>query len=166
MLLLSEQGDSLGERKHAGTSFFCRLRGSAFAQRREHVAMSRPATAQVSVRIGYDFFHNRLAHAGRWSRHPIWGDVWRPRPGLVGPYFQPYTNGYWEFTDEYGWYWVSNDPFDDVVYHYGRWVYDPQWQWLWVPGYTWAPAWVVWREGDDYTGWMPMPPDEEFVSGA
>jgi hypothetical protein len=129
------------------------------------VAMSTPAAAQVSVRIGYDFFHNRLAHAGRWSRHPIWGDVWRPRPGLVGPYFQPYTNGYWEFTDEYGWYWVSNDPFDDVVYHYGRWVYDPQWQWLWVPGYTWAPAWVVWREGDDYTGWMPMPPDEEFVSG-
>jgi hypothetical protein len=23
----------------------------------------------------------------------------------------------------------------------------------------------VWQEGDNYTGWMPMPPDEEFVSG-
>jgi hypothetical protein len=130
------------------------------------VALSPPAAAQMNVRIGFDFFHRRLAHDGRWIRHPVWGDVWRPRPGLVGSDFQPYTNGYWEYTDEYGWYWVSEDPFDDVVYHYGRWVYDPQWQWLWVPGYTWAPAWVVWREGDDYTGWMPMPPDEEFASGA
>jgi hypothetical protein len=130
------------------------------------VALSPPAAAQMNVRIGFDFFHNRLAHDGRWIRHSVWGDVWRPRPGLVGSDFQPYTNGYWEYTDEYGWYWVSEDPFDDVVYHYGRWVYDPQWQWLWVPGYTWAPAWVVWREGDDYTGWMPMPPDEEFASGA
>jgi hypothetical protein len=130
------------------------------------VVLSAPVAAQMNVRIGFDFFHNRLAHDGRWIRHPVWGDVWRPRPGLVGPDFQPYTNGYWEYTDEYGWYWVSEDPFDDVVYHYGRWVYDPQSQWLWVPGYTWAPAWVVWREGDDYTGWMPMPPDEEFASGA
>ena len=130
------------------------------------VALSPPVAAQMNVRIGFDFFHSRLAHDGRWIRHSVWGDVWRPRPGLVGSDFQPYTNGYWEYTDEYGWYWVSEDPFDDVVYHYGRWVYDPQWQWLWVPGYTWAPAWVVWREGDDYTGWMPMPPDEEFASGA
>jgi hypothetical protein len=129
------------------------------------VAISPSAVAQMNVRIGFDFFHNRLAHDGRWIQHPVWGDVWRPRPGLVGADFQPYTNGYWQYTDEYGWYWVSDDPFDDVVYHYGRWVYDPQWQWLWVPGYTWAPAWVVWREGDDYTGWMPMPPDEEFASG-
>jgi hypothetical protein len=138
----------------------CLLLGSASL-----VAISPPAVAQMNARIGFDFFHNRLANDGRWMRHPVWGDVWRPRPRLVGADFQPYTNGYWQYTDEYGWYWVSNDPFDDVVYHYGRWVYDPQYQWLWVPGYTWAPAWVVWREGDDYTGWMPMPPDEEFASG-
>src|SRR4051794_5242713 len=130
------------------------------------VAIPAHAIAQVSMGIGFDFFQNRLARDGRWIRHPIWGDVWHPRTKLVGADFQPYTNGYWEFTDDYGWYWVSEDPFDDVVYHYGRWVYDPQWHWLWVPGYTWAPAWVVWREGDDYTGWMPMPPDEDFISGA
>lgn len=129
------------------------------------VASSPPAVAQASTRLGFDFFHNRLVHDGRWIHHPVWGDVWRPRPSLVGPDFEPYTNGYWEYTDDYGWYWVSNDPFDDVVYHYGRWVYDPRLHWLWIPGYTWSPAWVLWREGDDYTGWMPLPPDEEFVSG-
>ena len=130
------------------------------------VALPQNAVAQEGMRIGFDFFQNRLAGQGRWIRHPIWGDVWRPKARLVGQDFQPYTNGYWEYTDDYGWYWVSNDPFDDVVYHYGRWVYDPRNAWLWVPGYTWAPAWVLWREGDDYTGWMPMPPDEDFVSGA
>ena len=103
------------------------------------VAIPGAATAQVSVRIGYDFFYGRLARDGRWFHHPVWGDVWRPRARLVGPDFQPYSNGYWQYTDEYGWYWVSNDPFDDVVYHYGRWVYDPQSQWIWIPGYTWSP---------------------------
>ncbi len=131
------------------------------------VALSTPAAAAVNVRIGFDFFHDRLTAHGRWIHHPIWGDVWRPRVRALGADWQPYSNGYWEYTDEYGWYWMSDDPFDDVVYHYGRWVYDGQWGgWLWLPGYTWAPAWVAWREGDDYTGWMPLPPDEAFISGS
>src|ERR1051326_950865 len=125
---------------------------------------SAPAQA-ATFRIGFNFFHDRLARSGRWLYHPVFGRVWQPGPWVVGPRFQPYTNGYWEYTDEYGWYWVSEDRLDDVVYHYGRWVYDPQWRWLWIPGYTWAPAWVVWREGEDYSGWMPMPPDEAFISG-
>src|ERR1051326_3207101 len=99
------------------------------------IALSPPANAAVNVRIGFDFFHDRLSAHGRWLHHPIWGDVWRPHPRLVGADFQPYTNGYWQYTDEYGWYWVSDDPFDDVVYHYGRWLYDPQWGWLWLHGY-------------------------------
>jgi hypothetical protein len=129
------------------------------------VVLAPAAQAQVRVSIGFNFFHDRLASSGRWIHHPVWGDVWRPRATLVGADFQPYTNGHWEYTDEYGWYWMSDDAFDDVVYHYGRWVYDPQYRWLWVPGYTWAPAWVAWREGEDYTGWMPLPPDEGFMSG-
>jgi hypothetical protein len=129
-------------------------------------ALASPVQAAVNVQIGFNFFHDRLASSGRWIHHPLWGDVWRPRRNLVGVDFQPYTNGHWELTDEYGWYWVSDDQFDDVVYHYGRWVYDPQAGWLWVPGYTWAPAWVSWREGDDYTGWMPLPPDQGFLSGS
>ncbi|HEY4114465.1 MAG TPA: DUF6600 domain-containing protein [Rhizomicrobium sp.] len=130
------------------------------------IVLAPTAQAQMHASIGFNFFHDRLAAHGQWIHHPVWGDVWRPKPRIVGADFQPYTNGHWEYTDEYGWYWVSADPFDDVVYHYGRWVYDPQYRWLWVPGYTWAPAWVVWREGDDYTGWMPMPPTESFLSGA
>ena len=32
---------------------------------------------------------------------------------------------------------------------------------MWVPGYTWAPAWVSWRTGDDDVGWAPLPPDSD-----
>ncbi|HSM96639.1 MAG TPA: DUF6600 domain-containing protein, partial [Rhizomicrobium sp.] len=47
--------------------------------------------------------------------------------------------------------------------HYGRWVNDPDDGWLWIPGYVWSPGWVVWRHNGRYTGWMPMPPDDQFL---
>ena len=47
-----------------------------------------------------------------------------------------------------------------VVYHYGRWAFEPGIGWFWVPGEEWAPAWVNWRYGDEYVGWAPLPPDE------
>jgi hypothetical protein len=124
------------------------------------------AGAAVHIDFGFHYFQDRLGAQGRWIYNPIWGEVWQPRRRLVGAGFQPYTNGYWQFTAEYGWYWVSYDPFDDLVYHYGRWVFDPAQGWLWLPGYTWGPGWVIWREGGGYSGWMPMPPDETFISGS
>src|SRR5690348_675430 len=51
------------------------------------VAIPNHAVAQADMRIGFDFFHNRLARDGKWIRHPIWGDVWHPRGKLVGPDF-------------------------------------------------------------------------------
>ena len=72
--------------------------------------------------------------------------------------WRPYTVGHWVYTDEYGWYWHSYEPFAWAVYHYGRWGYDPSYGWFWVPGDTWAPAWVEWRYGDRYVGWAPAGP--------
>ena len=46
----------------------------------------------------------------------------------------------------------------DIPYHYGTWVMDPVYGWVWVPGYTWAPSWVEFREGPDYIGWAPVSP--------
>ena len=77
--------------------------------------------------------------------------------------WRPYEYGHWVYTDEWGWYWVSDDEEDDwgwVTYHYGRWAFDRGLGWFWVPGDEWAPAWVDWRYGDDYVGWAPLPPDE------
>ena len=115
-----------------------------------------PAAAQISedAQIALEQYRS-------WRPHPRYGEVWVP--GSVPPDWRPYEYGQWVYTDEWGWYWVSDDVEANwgwVVYHYGRWAFEPGIGWFWVPGNEWAPAWVNWRYGDDYVGWAPLPPDE------
>jgi hypothetical protein len=119
------------------------------------VSPSAFAQADAYPGISLTYFASRLEPFGHWINHPVWGDVWQPDAGRN---FRPYFYGYWQYTSDAGWLWVSNEPYGDIVYHYGRWTYDPALGWLWVPGYVWAPSWVVWRQGEDYVGWLPMPP--------
>ncbi|TIX08865.1 MAG: hypothetical protein E5V46_24540, partial [Mesorhizobium sp.] len=91
---------------------------------------------------------------GGWRTSSRFGEVWVPS---VRPEWRPYTEGRWVWTDE-GWYWESAEPFGGIVFHYGRWAYDPELGWVWIAGYKWAPAWVVWRQGSDDIGWAPAPP--------
>jgi hypothetical protein len=63
------------------------------------------------------------------------------------------------YTSEYGWVWVSEEPWGWVVYHYGNWVWTSQHGWVWVAGDVWGPSWVDWCYGGGYVGWTPMPPD-------
>ena len=62
-----------------------------------------PAKAAFSFNINFGFntFRDRLGDRGRWVHNAYWGEVWQPRRRVVGDNFQPYTNGYWEYTDEY-----------------------------------------------------------------
>jgi hypothetical protein len=113
-----------------------------------------PAAAQEAIDV--DYFYDQLDPYGEWVWHPRYGYVWLP--GNVRESWRPYTVGHWVYTDEYGWYWDSYEPFAWAVYHYGRWGYDPDYGWFWVPGDTWAPAWVNWRYSDNYTGWAPIGP--------
>ena len=113
-----------------------------------------PAAAQQTIDV--DYFYDALDAYGQWVWHPRFGYVWLP--GNVREDWRPYTVGHWVYTDEYGWYWDSYEPFAWAVYHYGRWGYDPDYGWFWVPGDTWAPAWVNWRYSDNYTGWAPIGP--------
>ena len=115
-----------------------------------------PAAAQIS-----EDAQIALEEYGGWRPHPRFGEVWVPRG--VPPDWRPYQYGHWVYTDEWGWYWVSDDIEADwgwVVYHYGRWAFEPGFGWFWVPGDEWAPAWVDWRYGEEYVGWAPLPPDE------
>jgi uncharacterized protein DUF6600 len=115
-----------------------------------------PGTAAAQETIDIDTFYDELAPYGQWVWHPRFGYVWLPED--VSPRWRPYTIGRWTYTDEYGWYWDSYEPFAWAVYHYGRWGYDQDYGWFWVPGDTWAPAWVQWRYSDDYVGWAPVGP--------
>ncbi|MDQ3019079.1 MAG: hypothetical protein M3R36_00685 [Bacteroidota bacterium] len=91
--------------------------------------------------------------------------VWKPSPNLavsastdetVLTNYKPYFNGQWINTDK-GWYFLAPTPEEEIVHHYGRWVYNPELEWLWVPGRVWAPAWVEWRESPSLIGWAPIP---------
>lgn len=115
-----------------------------------------PAEAQgVSVSIE---FREALSPHGRWHRHARWGEVWIP--ARVDREWRPYTRGRWVYTDDWGWYWVSDEDWGWVAYHYGRWVFDPEVGWFWIPGNEWGPAWVSWRRGGEEVGWAPLPPDD------
>jgi hypothetical protein len=97
--------------------------------------------------------------------------VWKPSVDLgvsvsgEAPVFKPYTNGQWINTDA-GWYFKAPTPVEETVSHYGRWVNSPTAGWLWVPGRVWAPAWVDWKENEEYVSWAPLPPSAYVVNNS
>lgn len=123
-------------------------------------AETAPLDVQVDVgggtqaSVGFETFESGLAPYGTWVTVDRLGRVWRPR-APVG--WRPYYYGRWEWTNE-GWLWVSDESFGWAVYHYGRWAWDGRNGWIWVPGYQWAPAWVIWRASGDVVGWAPLGP--------
>lgn len=124
-----------------------------------------PATPAIGAQVSADgsvdlsFFYNNLSSYGHWVQHGTYGWVFLPFGLQSG--WRPYSLGHWVETD-YGWTWVSDEPFGWAAYHYGRWADDDQYGWIWVPGYDWGPAWVAWRNGGGYIGWAPLPPAVQY----
>lgn len=127
--------------------------GFAVRDARASVAISA-AGSSGAVDIG--FFYSDLQPYGRWVDEPNYGTCWVPSG--VAADWRPYWDGHWVYTD-FGWTWVSDEPWGWAVYHYGRWFDDPEYGWVWVPGNTWGPAWVDWRWSDECVGWAPLPPE-------
>lgn len=113
----------------------------------------------ISINEASDF-HQPLGAYGYWVDRAPYGRCWYP--AYVGSDWRPYSDGQWVWTDDCGWYWVSSEPWAWACYHYGRWVQDSYYGWIWVPGIEWGPSWVSWRDGDDYVGWAPLPPECDF----
>lgn len=119
----------------------------------------------TDVTLGY--FQNQLAPYGQWVSVPGYGQCWVPTVESQVPDWRPYLNGgHWEYTEN-GWYWASDYPWGEYVFHYGRWARVASYGWVWVPGYHWGPAWVCWRNADasGYCGWAPLPPGARFEPG-
>ncbi|MEO8275410.1 MAG: cell envelope integrity protein TolA [Thermoanaerobaculia bacterium] len=112
--------------------------------------------------VDVGFFYNELSPYGEWVHRNPYGWVWFPR--RVPANWRPYAYGRWVDSD-YGWTWVSAEPFGWATYHYGRWAYDRYIGWVWVPGTVWGPAWVAWQQGGGYVGWAPLPPEIGFDIG-
>ncbi|TLY31688.1 MAG: hypothetical protein E6K56_04405 [Ignavibacteria bacterium] len=110
------------------------------------------------IRGSFGVFYENLSPYGEWIDFNF-GYAWRP--ARVSHGWRPYLYGRWVWSD-YGWYWVSDEPFGWAAYHYGRWYYDDYYGWIWIPDDTWGPAWVEWRYDDDYIGWAPLCPYASF----
>jgi len=112
-------------------------------------------------------FSPRLAPYGYWVEDSYYGRVWVPHRGVVGPDFRPYVSGgHWALTPEDEWLWVSDYPFGDITFHYGRWAWLSGGSWGWVPGYVYSPAWVDFRIGaSGYVGWGPAAPYSVWRGG-
>ncbi|QIG50837.1 hypothetical protein G5V57_25750 [Nordella sp. HKS 07] len=115
-----------------------------------------PAQAATDVSISFGTFYDDLAPHGSWTQYR---DAYVFIPAGVNGDWRPYTVGHWAYTERYGWFWVSDEPFGWATYHYGRWGYDDDIGWYWIPGRRWAPAWVSWRRSADYVVWAPLPPE-------
>jgi hypothetical protein len=131
----------------------CQQFRSAAASEDGQVASS---TAIEKPDAGVEFFRDRLARVGEWVDTADYGPCWYPTQ--VGASWRPYTNGRWVYTVGSGWLWIGNERWGWATDHYGRWIFLDSHGWVWVPGKQWAPAWVVWRAGNGYVGWAPMPP--------
>ncbi|MCI0708141.1 MAG: hypothetical protein L0Y80_11730 [Ignavibacteriae bacterium] len=120
---------------------------------------SEAAVTPYEVDGSIDFFYSSLSPHGEWIEISAGYYGWRPM--RLHRSWRPYLYGRWAWTD-YGWYWISDEPFGWAVYHYGRWYYDDYYGWIWIPDRVWGPAWVEWRYNDDYIGWAPLPPYASF----
>ena len=131
------------------------LPATALATHAGHGEVAAPRVEEVGI------LDPSLASYGDWVEVPRHGKAWHPCQ--VGDDWRPYLHGSWTWT-EAGWFWVSDEPWGETTYHYGRWLFTGQYGWVWVPGRTWAPAWVAWRWNDDVAGWAPLPPTGEPLS--
>jgi hypothetical protein len=108
--------------------------------------------------VSTEAFEGTLSPYGEWIMGGRFGRVWRPYRTMVGADFRPYlTGGHWVYTD-YGWTFESDYSWGWAPFHYGRWMMDDYYGWVWVPGTVWGPAWVDWRFGGGYVGWVPLAP--------
>lgn len=110
-----------------------------------------PAPNEVRDSISISVFYRELSGYGDWVPDPRLGRVFVPHD----PDYRPYRNGHWVPSGD-GLVWISQDVIGWAVCHYGQWTVLEDGRWAWIPGTEWAPAWVDWRESEQYVGWAPM----------
>jgi uncharacterized protein DUF6600/FecR-like protein len=113
--------------------------------------------------------YSDLDDSGTWRDEPEYGHVWYPRD--VEPGWAPYSNGYWNWVDPWGWTWVDYSPWGFAPFHYGRWNYFAG-GWGWCPGpfygpSIYGPAFVGFFGGGFGfgVGWFPLGFGEPFFPG-
>lgn len=115
--------------------------------------------------VTVQYFQESLSPYGSWIQIDGAGLCWQPTIVVSDPLWRPYYNGgRWVYSSS-GWYWQSDYNWGWAAFHYGRWSRHHRHGWVWSPDTVWAPAWVSWRQSQDYFGWAPLPPGSHYRSG-
>ena len=129
------------------------------------IVEQQPAVIAAPAPVTVNYLYETLSPYGTWVEMDGYGRCWQPTVIAYQNDWQPYCDrGRWIFTDS-GWYWASDYSWGNVTFHYGRWFRHPHRGWCWSPDTVWAPAWVSWRNNNDYCGWAPLPPHTHYRSG-
>jgi hypothetical protein len=122
-------------------------------------------TPEQPADVTQNYFYDTLSPYGGWVNVDGYGLCWRPTVVIYDSNWQPYCDhGHWINTDA-GWFWSSDYSWGATAFHYGRWFHHDRFGWCWYPDTVWAPSWVMWRYGNDYCGWAPLPPRTVFRPG-
>ncbi|MEW6732550.1 MAG: DUF6600 domain-containing protein [Acidobacteriota bacterium] len=127
-------------------------------QEREQLALNNSRSRSYVDHNAYGV--SDLDLYGSWHNVSSYGWVWRPHN--VAANWAPYRLGRWVYYPNWGWTWVSQEPWGWLPYHYGYWTFLSNVGWVWVPyqvSWYWSPArvnwyYVNWNERN-YVCWRP-----------
>jgi len=77
---------------------------------------------------------------GSWYDVPGEGSVWSPTEAAMGGW-DPYGNGAWMWRPQFGYGWVSAEPWGYLPYMCGRWNHYDSFGWGWMPGFGGCDPW-------------------------
>jgi Family of unknown function (DUF6600)/FecR protein len=126
------------------------------------------AVAYDSRKYLPDYVHpgvRELDRHGRWTVIDEYGPAWVPQ--YVAPGWTPYLDGRWCYRPNWGWTWVSYEPWGWLPYHYGRWFHSISSGWCWIPGpsfgfHFWSPGLVRFYQGPTWVSWCPLGPGDYY----
>jgi hypothetical protein len=114
---------------------------------------------------GVNMGATELDRFGRWVVVDSYGPAWVPY-GMDASW-SPYSAGRWWYRPNWGWTWVSYEPWGWLPYHYGRWYHHGSFGWCWLPGSTlafnfWSPGLVRFYYGSSWVSWCPLGPGDYY----
>ncbi|HYX54402.1 MAG TPA: DUF6600 domain-containing protein, partial [Candidatus Limnocylindrales bacterium] len=107
-----------------------------WSDQRDH-DLSSYASAQNYTQSPYQYGVGDLGYYGQFYDIAGYGNLWQPYG--IYPGWDPFMNGYWNYSPGFGYCWVSAYPWGWMPYRYGHWVFINGRGWFWQPG-----AWSGW----------------------
>lgn len=101
-----------------------------WSSEREHYLSSYASNATINS--PYQYGVSDLNYYGQYYNVPGYGYCWQPYGVNLG--WDPFMNGYWSYSPQFGYLWVSAYPWGWMPYRYGHWVFLNGYGWLWQPG--------------------------------